>query len=199
MKRKVYIGIIGVIVTGIAFLALHNVFFSPSVKAQSPGNDSAVQVTAVSASQAESLSIDFVGTVKAIDLIKVLPAASGQIISSKINEGDVVHQGDVLFEIGGMSGIKHPLQSQFELAQAAYNNSKKAVDAVKEGNDAALKAAQLGVQSAKHQAQAMALDVDTYSGNIDAAQNGISILQSSLDATRYNNQQNFSKADLAIR
>lgn len=199
MKRKIYLAVTGIIIIGTLFLTLRAVLTSQSASASGSDLETPIHVTGVAVSRGAVASIDYVGTVKAIDLIKVLPGAAGQIITSKVTDGAVVKQGDILFELGGMNGIKHQLQSQYELAQTAFNNARKAVDAVKEGNAAALKSAQLQVQSANHQAQAMALDLDTYSGNIDAAQSGMFILQNSLDATRYNNQQNFDKADLSIQ
>jgi len=212
MKLKAALLItVTVIATAVALLLGYR-FINPSVSAQSTGTAAAnnpastasstattVPVTTVTAVKGQDTSMNFVGTVKALDQIKVLPAAAGQVVTSKVSNGTAVHQGDLLFEIGGINGTEHPLQSQFDLAQTNLNNAQKAVDAVKEGNDAALKAAQLQVQSAEHQAQSLSTDLNVFNRNIDAADSSMSILQDSLDTTNYNNQQNLDKASLAIQ
>jgi RND family efflux transporter MFP subunit len=199
MKLKSAFLITGSLITGATLLFLGTRMLSPSVSAQTVGTSTTpTPVTLISAAKGQDASMEFVGTVKAIDQIKILPATSGQIISSKVSNGDTVHRGDLLFEIGGLNGTEHPLRSQYDLVQTNFNNAQKALDAVKDGNDAALQVALLQVKSAQHQSDALAKDVGVYYRNIDAADSNISILRDNLDTTLYNNQQNLDKASLAI-
>lgn len=142
--------------------------------------------------------ITVLGNVKAVDQIKVFPGTSGQVASVKVKEGDMVKKGDVLLEISGINGTKHQIQSQLELAETNYKNAQKALEITKSGNTAALKAAELQLQSAQNLASATGIDLNIIGRNIDSANYGVSIIQNSLDATRYKNAQDFQKTQLAI-
>lgn len=163
-----------------------------------PVQTTSAKVSVVSLVKNQAGMITTLGTVKAVDQVKVFPATNGQVKSVKVKEGDKVKAGDVLFEIGGVNGTKHPLVTQLELAQANYNNASKGLGAIKQGNEAALRSAQLQVQSAQNQATGTGIDLGIINRNIESAQDGLTILQNSLDATRYKNQQDLDKTQYGI-
>ena len=42
---------------------------------------------------------EFTGRVAAVNLVKITPRVSGYIVDIRFNEGDIVHKGDLLFQI----------------------------------------------------------------------------------------------------
>ena len=158
----------------------------------------ATRVTVQNLSNDTTGFVAALGNVKAVDQIKVFPGTSGQVTTVKVKEGDVVKKGDILLEIGGTNGTKHQIQSQLELAETNYKNAQKGLNITKAGNTAALKAAELQLQSAQNQASATGIDLNIIGRNIDATNYGVSVIQNSLDTTRYKNSQDFQKTQLAI-
>ncbi|MFO0781207.1 MAG: efflux RND transporter periplasmic adaptor subunit [Candidatus Gracilibacteria bacterium] len=190
-----------------------NIFNSERATAQSVENTSQTQqqpetlpptgapvkhVTVEALSNDKTGSITALGTVKAVDQIKVFPATPGQVKNVKAKEGDLVKKGDIILELGGINGTKHQIESQLEIAQTNYSNAQKGLSATKAGNVVALKSAEIQLQSAQNQVNATGIDLGVIDRNIDATHYGVGVIESSLDATRYKNQQDFQKTQLAI-
>jgi RND family efflux transporter MFP subunit len=208
---------ISLIVSAVALITIGTTYAAKSVLAGNGGETQEVGTTTQGQNTStsdttqpsthvtvETLSTDktglvtVLGTVKAVDQIKVFPGTAGQVTSVKVKEGDVVKKGDVILEIGGINGTKHQIQSQLELAETNYKNAQKGVNVTKSGNTAALKAAQIQLQSAKNQAAGTGIDLNVINRNIEATNDGVSIIQNSLDATRYKNEQDFQKTQNSI-
>jgi len=158
----------------------------------------AMKVTAIPVSSNTAAYITLLGTVKSENLVKVFPASSGQITAVYAKEGAYVNQGDTLFAIGGVNGNQHVSQYQLEIAQTNYESAQRAYDLTQQGNDVSYKTAWLQLENAKHQLQGTQTDLEVLNRNVNAARNGLTILNDSLQATRYKNTQDKNKTEAAI-
>lgn len=203
---------VAIVAVGTVGYAAKNIFGGERAAAQSAGNNTETQQMTTESSTAAAAkhvtvellsgdktgSIKALGTVKAVDQIKVFPATVGQVKNVKAKEGDLVKKGDIILELGGINGTKHQIESQLEIAQTNYSNAQKGLSATKAGNVVALKSAEIQLQSAQNQVNATGIDLGVIDRNIDATHYGVGVVENSLDATRYKNQQDFQKTQLAI-
>jgi HlyD family secretion protein len=158
----------------------------------------AVKVTVTGLKADEGRWLDSLGVVKANDQIKVFSSAAGQLQSVYVEEGGAVKAGDPLFLVGGLNGTKAVAQIQFEIAQKNYLAAQKGLEITKKGNAAALSAAHLQLESARHAAEGYDLDMQVFDRNIGAAQNGLYYLQDSYNATVNKNGLDLEKTQNGI-
>lgn len=142
------------------------------------------KVTATQLSSEKFAYAEFLGTVKAQEQVKVYPTVSGQISGVGISEGVSVKKGDILFTISGPNGSKPQAIVQAEIAAANYNTAQKGLSTAQAANEAGLRAAQLQLESAKHQAQGAALDYQVFDRNLAANEEAQYLLNDTLATTQ---------------
>jgi RND family efflux transporter MFP subunit len=204
-KRLVTILLVTAILFSGVSILMNSAFASDGSVVQAPENDSqaqtevaAVPVQTVKAAKDHVSTVDLVGTVKANDQVKVFSTAAGQITQILVAEGQTVKKGDPLFTVGGINGTKPIALIQLEIAQANYDAAKKGINLTKQGNEAALRASELQLESARHAAQGSYIDMQVFDQNINGVRNGLYYLNDSLNATQENNDLSLEKTANAI-
>lgn len=113
------------LVLPIGTLLLFNRQEQPALRKAPPP---AVQVAVARRSDMDVLERAF-GTVLANDTVQVVARASGELMAARFREGDLVHQGDVLFQID-------PKPYQYAVAQAEATLAKDAAQLANAQGDA---------------------------------------------------------------
>lgn len=125
---------------------------------------------AIATSQNVTVQEHTIGTIVANSTVQVTSRVEGQLVAAHFKEGDIVHKGDLLFELD-------PRPFQASVAQAVATRSKDQASLVSARNDAARYAtlAQLGAASKSQadqftaQAKALAATVAADKANIETA------------------------------
>lgn len=66
---------------------------------------------------------EFMGNIEAGDTVTIVAKASGEVLNTYFEEGDIVNEGDLLFDIDSTQA-----EQGIALAQAAYQSTKSSVD-----------------------------------------------------------------------
>lgn len=150
----------------------------------------AVSVKVQTVTPGGSAFLDLLGTVEAETHVRVFPGTSGQVAAKNVEEGDTVKKGETLFVLTGLNGTEHPIVTQHRMAEANYLAAKDAHKNTVKSTNAALKMAQLQVQSSEHQTQGASLDLYGFGHNIRAAGQNVALLQENFDEARMKNDRN---------
>lgn len=136
-----------------------------------------------------SASLNLLGTVEADSNVRVFPATSGQITQVNVQEGETVQKGDILFVLGGVNGVEHPSMTQYKIAKANYDSAAIAYNNTVASTQAAIKSAELQLQSAEHQTEGSYIDLFNFSENIESAKDSIALIRTNLGETQLKNQR----------
>ena len=161
----------------------------------SAGTDS----TTVSLVDSSTSYYPLIGTVKSKNTISLFPQTGGSVKKVYFQEGDFVNTGDTIVELTGNNLTEHASETQLKIAQTNLNNAKTALENLRKTNAESLKTANLQLQSAVDQANAIAFDLATIEQNQSGLQDGLQTLQNSLDNTRAKNQRDIIKSQTDIQ
>lgn len=156
------------------------------------------EVTVFNVSKENNFNLNVQGSVKAQNQVKIYTAAAGQIKETKVEEGQKVKKGQILFEIGGPNNSKHSLYDQLAIAQNTVNGLTDSYNQTIEGNNLALKTAQLQYETAKDQFDGSKTDLEIIDQNIDTAAENISVLNDLFDLTQEKNSEGQDQIDELI-
>lgn len=156
------------------------------------------EVTVFNVSKENNFNFNVQGTVKAQNQVKIYAVAAGQIKETKVEEGQKVKKGQILFEIGGPNNSKHSLYDQLAIAQNTVNGLTDSYNQTIEGNNLALKTAQLQYETAKDQFDGSKTDLEIIDQNIDTAAENINVLNDLFDLTQEKNSEGQDQIDELI-
>lgn len=135
---------------------------------------------------------DVIGTVKSQNTVSLFPQTSGSIKKVNFQEGAYVNAGDIVVELTGNNFTEHPSETQFKIAQTNLNNAKNTLANVEKSNAESIKTANLQLQSAVNQANALTYDLAVIQQNQIGLQDGVQILQNSLSNTSEKSNRDIS-------
>ncbi len=171
----------------------------PSEVTQESAGKNPEKVTIFDPSGTDSSSkLELLGTVKANDQIKLYATTAGQLQQILVKDGSIVKKGEPLFYIGGINGTKPASLVQLEMAQSNYDTALDGLEIARLGNEAALKSAELQLNSAIHLTEGSNLDVQVMDQNLIGSKAGINILRDSLTALSAVNGAKTEDAEEAI-
>jgi RND family efflux transporter MFP subunit len=156
------------------------------------------EVTVFNVSKENNFNFNVQGTIKSQNQVKIYTVASGQIKNIKVEEGQNIKKGQILFEIGGPNNTKHSLYDQLAIAQNALNGLTDTYNQTIDGNTLALKTAQLQYETAKDQFEGSKTDLEIIDQNIDTASENIDVLNDLLDLTQEKNSEGQDQIDELI-
>jgi len=115
---RIRLAIMGSVILGLA--ACHN--------PQPPTHLSPPEVTVSKPVQRDIVDwVEFTGRMAAINFVKITPRASGYIVNIPFSEGDIVHKGDLLFQIDSRPYQHAHEQAVGQLEQAKANQQLQEV------------------------------------------------------------------------
>jgi len=151
--------------------------------------DDTIEVTVQKLGSDQTFYLDLLGNIESASQVSVYPSLNGQVDAINVKEGDYVNKGDVLFVLGGANETVHPNILQNEIALANYTSAQKAYANTLNSMDAAVKSAELQLQSAEHQTEGSYIDYQAMAMNIESSQDGIGLIRNSLSETSMKNER----------
>lgn len=174
------------------FSASAQEYTDPEAEKEAKIKAESVYVTTQSINSDQSFYLDLLGTVEAENQVMVYPATSGQVTSVNIMEGERVSRGDVLFVLGGVDDTDHPSIMQYNIAQANYNAAKKAYNGTLDSTGAAVRSAELQLNSAKNQTESFYIDHQSLGQSVETTMDSVGLLRNSLSETQTKNRRDLS-------
>jgi len=156
--------------------------------------NNAIEVTTVKLGEDMTTQLNFLGTVKAKNDVKVFPQISAQVKSINVNEGDSVQQGQVLFELTGVNGETAMVETQLSIAAANLKTAQMGLSNTVAANNSSLDSSNLSLQSALNQAKSATYDLSIFDQNKAGIEDAVSILNDSLNTTRRKNELDLQSA-----
>ncbi len=160
-----------------------------------------VTSTEVSTTQPANSVDNFVtaiGTVKSSTSASLTTAISAAVKKVNFSEGDYVKAGDVIVELTGTNLAEHSSETQLKIAEATYNNAKASLANLEKTSNESLRTAELQLQSAIHQADAIPYDLAVIEQNQAGTSDALNILNKSLYTTRSKNDRDIYKTQTDI-
>ena len=160
-----------------------------------------VTSTEVSTTQPENSVDNFVatiGTVKSSTSASLSTSSSGSVKKVNFSEGDYVKAGDIIIELTGANLAEHSSETQLKIAEATYANAKASLANLEKTSNESLRTAELQLQSAIHQADAIPYDLAVIEQNQAGTGDALNILNDSLYATRSKNSRDIYKSQSDI-
>lgn len=178
---------------------------SPAVETQTTAQEVAtvtpVTSTEVSTTQPGNSVDNFVsaiGTVKSSTSASLSTSSSGSVKKVNFSEGDYVKAGDVIIELTGANLAEHSSETQLKIAEATYANAKASLANLEKTSNESIRTAELQLQSAIHQADAIPYDLAVIEQNQAGTGDSLNILNDSLYTTRSKNDRDIYKTQADI-
>lgn len=142
--------------------------------------------------------VSTIGTVKSSTSASLGTGISGSVKKVNFSEGDYVKAGDVIIELTGSNLAEHSSETQLKIAEATYNNAKASLANLEKTSNESLRTAELQLQSAIHQADAIPYDLAVIEQNQAGTNDALDILNNSLYTTRSKNDRDIYKTQADI-
>lgn len=139
-----------------------------------------------------------IGTVKSSTSATLSSASSGAVKKVNFGEGDYVKAGEVIIELTGANLAEHSSETQLKIAETTYANAKASLDNLEKSSNESLRTAELQLQSAIHQADAIPYDLAVIEQNQAGTGDALNILNNSLYTTRSKNNRDIYKTQSDI-
>jgi RND family efflux transporter MFP subunit len=194
LKYLLYLLIIGAII-----FATVNFFNRPKdAQTNATQETPATEVSVTKASEFNQTFLDTIGTVKSKGQVEIYPSTSATIEKINVTPGQQVKKGDLIFVLAGFNGAEHPSVTQRKIAETNLAMAKKTYSNALSANRVGQKSAELQLQNAVHQAQALAYDVRQFDQNMQGINNSLNILNSTSNISENKNERDLSKTARGI-
>lgn len=138
--------------------------------------------------------LEILGTVKSSTSSTLSANSNATVKKVNFQEGDFVNAGDTIIELSGPNSNEHPSETQLKIAQTTYDNAVASLSNLQKTSNESLSTASLQLQSAVHQANAIAYDLAVIKQNQAGIDDALQILRDTLYNTAEKNDRDALKS-----